>query len=107
MANTGGRSNMWLKPVSKQHVPRTRIRHGHTHDANNTAGLKSVGFHHNRILVDEHPINGGNILFRQLALLYSDLYNYGHIPHKGGRKSKTDPNNYLAITFSSCIPKSL
>ena len=43
MANTDGRSNMWRKPMSRQHVPRTRIRHGHTHCANNTEqALKSA-----------------------------------------------------------------
>ena len=40
----------------------------------------------------------------QLSLLFTDMYNYGYIPdclltiHKGGRKSKSDPNNYRAIT---------
>ena len=36
MANTGRRRNTWWNPMSKQHVSRTRIRHGNTHGANNT-----------------------------------------------------------------------
>ena len=44
------------------------------------------------------------------------MFNYGYIPtslkegiiiplHKGGRKSKTDPNNYQSITLSSALLK--
>ena len=67
-------------------------------------------------IFNEHLKNGGSILYEQLALLYTDMYNHGHIPeglkkgiiitlHKGGRKSKSDPNNYRAITLTSCIFK--
>ena len=56
------------------------------------------------------------MLYDQLANFFTDMYKYGYIPnslkdgiiitlHKGGRKSKTDPNNYRAITFSSAILK--
>ena len=65
---------------------------------------------------NEHLINGGNGLFQQLSLLYSDMFTHGYIPdtlkqgliitlHKGGRKSKKDPYNYRAITLSSAILK--
>ena len=44
------------------------------------------------------------------------MFNYGYIPtslkegiiitlHKGGRKSKTDPNNYRVINLSSALLK--
>ena len=67
-------------------------------------------------IFNEHLINGGNMLYNQLSLLYTDMYNYGYIPdslkkgiiitiHKGGRKSKLDPNNYRAVTLSSSILK--
>ena len=69
-------------------------------------------------IFNEHLKNGGLILYEQLAILYSDMYNHGHIPeglkkgiiitiHKGGRKPKADPNNYRAITLTSCILKLL
>ena len=65
-------------------------------------------------IFNEHLKNGGIKLHEELALLYTDMYNHGHIPeglkkgiiitlHKGGRKSKSDPNNYRAITLTSCI----
>ena len=65
---------------------------------------------------NEHLINGGPALYEQLAVFYTEMYNYGYIPsalkegiiitlHKGGNKSKTDPNNYRAITLSSAILK--
>ena len=67
-------------------------------------------------IFNEHLINGGNMLYNQLSLLYTDMYNYGYIPdslkkgiiitiHKGGRKSKLDPSNYRAVTLSSSILK--
>ena len=67
-------------------------------------------------IYNEHLINGGSMLYKQLAIFFTDMYNYGYIParlkqgiiitlHKGGRKSKTDPNNYRAITLSSAILK--
>ena len=67
-------------------------------------------------IFNEHLKNGGIKLHEELALLYTDMYNHGHIPeglkkgiiitlHKGGRKSKSDPNNYRAITLTSCILK--
>ena len=40
---------------------------------------------------------------KHLARFYTDRFSYGL--HKGGRKSKTDPNNYQAITLSSSILK--
>ena len=67
-------------------------------------------------IFNEHLKNGGIKLHEELALLYTDMYNHGHIPeglkkgiiitlHEGGRKSKSDPNNYRAITVTSCIIK--
>ena len=63
---------------------------------------------------NEHLINVGSGLFQQLSLLYSSMFTHNYIPdtlkqgliitlHKGGRKSKKDPNNYRAITLSSAI----
>ena len=65
---------------------------------------------------NEHLIHGGNELFHQIALLFTDMFTCGYIPdslkqvviitlHKGGRISKKDPNNYRAISFSSAILK--
>ena len=62
-------------------------------------------------IYNEHLIYGGDILYSKFAKFYTDMFNYGYIPtslkegiiitlHKG-RKSKTDPNNYRAITLSS------
>ncbi|MCG8112938.1 MAG: reverse transcriptase family protein [Candidatus Thiodiazotropha taylori] len=67
-------------------------------------------------ICNEHLIYGGPVLYECLAQFYSDMYRNGYIPkplkegiiitlHKGGRKSKTDPNNYRAITLSSAILK--
>ena len=69
-------------------------------------------------IFNEHLKNGGLILYEQHAILYSDMYNHGHIPeglkkgiiitiHKGGQKPKADLNNYRAITLTSCILKLL
>ena len=65
---------------------------------------------------NEHLIFGGSVPYEQLAKFYTDMYKYGFVPmplkegiiitlHKGGRKSKTDPNSYRAITLSSAILK--
>ena len=65
---------------------------------------------------NEHLIVGGSVFYEQLAKFYTDMYKYGFVPmllkegiiitlHKGGRKSKTDPNSYRAITLSSAILK--
>ena len=65
---------------------------------------------------NEHLIFGGISLYEQLSSLFSNMYAHGHVPqslkygiiitlHKGGRKSKTDPNCYRAITLSSAILK--
>ena len=65
---------------------------------------------------NELLIHGGNALYRQISLLFTDMFTCGYIPdlleqgviitlHKGGRKSKKDPNNYRAITLSSAILK--
>ena len=65
---------------------------------------------------NEHLIFGGIPLYEQLSSLFSNMYAHGHVPqslkygiiitlHKGGRKSKTDPNCYRAITLSSAILK--
>ena len=61
---------------------------------------------------NEHLINGGPVLYEQLAVFYTEMYNYGYIPqgiiitlHKGGNKSKTDPNSYRDFTLSSAILK--
>ena len=67
-------------------------------------------------IYNEHLINGGDVLYEQLAKFYTDMYNNSYIPpslkqgiiitlHKGGRKYKTDPNNYRAITLSSVLLK--
>ncbi len=64
----------------------------------------------------EHLIFGGDMLHEILAKLYSSMLAYSHTPtnmkrglivtlHKGGNKRKDDPNNYRAITLSSCILK--
>ena len=65
---------------------------------------------------NEHLIHGGNELYCQISLLFTDMFTCRYIPdllkqgviitlHKGGRKSKKDPNNYRAITLSSAILK--
>ena len=67
-------------------------------------------------IYNEHLIYGGDLLYEKLANFYTAMFNYGYIPcsmkegiiitlHKGGKKSKTDPNNYRAITLSSAILK--
>ena len=67
---------------------------------------------------NEHLIKWGSALWKQLSLLFTDMYNSGYVPaglkkgiivtmHKGRRRSKTEPNNYRAITLSSCILKLL
>ena len=65
-------------------------------------------------IYNEHLIYGGDLLYEKLANFYTAMYNYGYIPcsmkegfiitlHKGGKKSKTDLNNYPEITLSSAI----
>ena len=65
---------------------------------------------------NEHLQIGGDTMIRELSILCTDMYNHGHIPdslkqgviitlHKGGRKSKKDPNNYHAISLTSSILK--
>ena len=67
-------------------------------------------------IYNEHLINRGDVLYEQLANFFTDMYNNSYIPpilkqgiiitsHKGGRKSKTDPNNYRAITLSFSLLK--
>ena len=67
-------------------------------------------------IYNEHLIFGGDLLCEKIAKLYTAMFNYGYIPcsmkegiiitvHEGGKKSKTDPNNYRAITLSSAILK--
>ena len=67
-------------------------------------------------IYNEHLTYGGDTLYSKLAKFNTDMFNYGYIPtslkegiiitlHKGGRKSKTDPNNYRAITLSSALLK--
>ncbi|MCG7879141.1 MAG: reverse transcriptase domain-containing protein [Candidatus Thiodiazotropha endolucinida] len=74
---------------------------------------KACGFD---CIYNEHLIYGGNILHKELSLLFNDMYSCGYVPdrlkrgiivtiHKGGKKSKTDPDNYRAVTLSSCILK--
>ena len=64
----------------------------------------------------EHLVHGGETLLTVLSNLYSGMFLNSYTPngmkegiivtlHKGGNKSKTDPNNYRAITLSSCILK--
>ena len=65
---------------------------------------------------NEHLQIGGDAMIRELSILCTDMYNHGHIPdslkqgviitlHKGGRKSKKDPNNYHAISLTSSVLK--
>ena len=65
---------------------------------------------------NEPLIHGSDTLYEHLAMFYTDIFYNLCIPsclkqgiiiilHKGGRKSKTDPNNYRAITLSSTILK--
>ena len=65
---------------------------------------------------NEPSIHGSDTLYEHLAKFYTDIFNTLCIQsclkqgiiiilHKGGRKSKTDPNNYRAITLSSDILK--
>lgn len=65
---------------------------------------------------NEHLIFGGTVLHEQLANFFTNMYKHGYVPlslkygiiitlHKGGRKPKTDPNCYRAITLSSSILK--
>ena len=65
---------------------------------------------------NEHLLHGGNTLYAELSVLFTDMYNNGFIPetmkqgiiitlHKGGRKSIKDPNNYRAITLTSSVLK--
>ena len=68
-------------------------------------------------IYNEHLIYGGPVLYEHLTNFFSDImYKYGSVPnsskegiiitlHKGGRKSKTDPNDYRAITLTSAILK--
>ena len=78
--------------------------------------LKSKKACGNDNIYNEHIIHGGDELFSQISLLYTDMFTCGYIPdslkqgviitlHKGGRKSKKDPNNYRAITLSSALLK--
>ena len=64
----------------------------------------------------EHLIYGGVIFRNILARLFTAMLNLGHIPsemnkgviitlHKGGRKSRCDPNNYRAISLTPTILK--
>ena len=65
---------------------------------------------------NEHLMFGVTVLYGQLAMFFINMYKHGYVPlplkygsiitlHKGGRKSKTDPNCYGAITLSSAILK--
>ena len=67
-------------------------------------------------IYNKHLKHGGVILVRELTILCNEMYNHGYVPdslkpgvfitlHKGGRKSKKDPNNYRAITLTSSILK--
>ena len=69
-------------------------------------------------IFNEHLINGGNVFYKQLALLNTNMYNHGYILDclkkgvivtilKGGQKSKSDLNNYRAITSASGVLKLL
>ena len=52
LANTGGRRNMWRKPVSKHHVPRIRIRHGHTYTEQMTESMSALSALYEILLVN-------------------------------------------------------
>ena len=65
---------------------------------------------------NERLLHGGDTLCTELSVLFTDMYNNGFIPetmkhgiiitlHKGGRKSKKDPNNYRAITLTYSVLK--
>jgi len=67
-------------------------------------------------ITHEHLLYGCSVISTPLAGLYTQVIRSGYIPdkmkegeiitlHKGGRKSKSDPNNYRAITLSSSILK--
>ncbi len=64
----------------------------------------------------EHVMYGGDQLCYTLCKLYTSMLQYSYIPdgmktgvivtlHKGGRKCKTDPDNYRAITLTSSLLK--
>ena len=64
----------------------------------------------------EHLKNGGQVLFKTLARLFSAIFTFNYVPpnlnrgiiitvHKGGRKRKDDPANYRVITLTSSILK--
>ena len=65
---------------------------------------------------NEHIIYGGTVFHQFLLRFYNWMYHYSYMPkklkygiiitlHKGGRKKKSDPNNYRAIALSSAILK--
>ena len=65
--------------------------------------LNSKKAYGNDNVYNEHLIRGGNELYRQISLLFTDMFTCGFIPnllkqgviitlHKGGRKAKKDPN---------------
>ena len=67
-------------------------------------------------IVYEHLIHSRHVISPILANIFTNMLRKGHIPdamkkgvivtlHKGGTKRKDNPNNYRAITLSSCILK--
>ena len=64
----------------------------------------------------EHIIHGGFLVKKLVAKLFTAMLKFSYTPenmkegiiitlHKGGKKSKKDPNNYRAITLSSVFLK--
>ena len=64
----------------------------------------------------EHILYGGDRVSVAMSQLFTAMLSSSHTPpglkkgiiitlHKGGKKRKDDPNNYRAITLSSCIIK--
>ena len=52
-------------------------------------------------IFNEHLKNGGSILYEQLELLYTDMYNHGYIPEglKKGITRETGNLNLILITI--------
>ena len=64
----------------------------------------------------EHLIYGGFLVKQLVSILFTAMLKFSYTPenmkegiiitlHKGGKKNKTDPNNYRAITLSSVFLK--
>ena len=67
-------------------------------------------------VMNEHLIHGGEMIVKCLCNLFNSMLSCEYVPqglkhgliiplHKGNNKSKSDPNNYRAITLTSSIGK--